>query len=126
MTDGWAFIDTATYWDAGVKKVGEYGMVEFLSDRTSRDLTTRYRAGKGIAGYAMPDRYFVIRVKSKIQNEAVFALYDDIAHEVLFDEGNLLRFHDLLAIFSLTDKTGNIVDMAKKRIGAENDTGRGQ
>lgn len=116
MTEGWAYIDTGAYWNGGLNKIGEYGMVDFLSDRSSRSLTRQYRRGIGLAGYMMPDRYYVIRVKSKTKDEAVFALYDDLAHEVLFDAGLLTDFADQLTVFCLTDDEDDIVAMAKRRL----------
>lgn len=116
MTNGWAYIDTSIYWNSGCNKIGEYGMVDFLSDHMSRSLTRQYRNGEGLPGYMMPDQFYVIRVLSKTKDEAVFALYDDIAHDVLFDEGAYMNFIHKMLAFAMTDKTGDIVEMAKQRL----------
>lgn len=116
---GWAHIDIAQYWEKGENKVGSYGKVDFISDRTVRRLTIQYREGVGYPGHYMDIRYYVIRVQSRIMSGSVYALYDDKDGVVLFDRDNLFDFTDALDILLLCeDKVGNdIVNMAKERNG---------
>lgn len=112
----WAFIDTAAYWDAGLNKVGTFGKVDFMSDKWTRDLTERYRNGKASPpGIFMPDNFFIIRVKSQIQDEWVYALYDDAANTILFDHPNVYDFCDRLDIYLISiSQMNDLIEMARR------------
>ena len=117
--NGWAFIDTERYWDKGTNKVGEYGMVDFISDETSRRLTRQYRKDYTNDGRYLDLNYYVIKVQSKTKAEQVIALYDDNAHAVLFDSCSMEDFLLRIDLYLRFDDSKDIVAMAKKR--CEND-----
>lgn len=113
--NGWAFIDTERYWDKGTNKVGEYGMVDFISDDVSRRITRQYRKEYTNGGRYLDINYYVIKVQSKTKAEQVIALYDDNAHSVLFDSYSMDDFLIQMDVHLRFDDSKDIVVMAKKR-----------
>lgn len=115
MSKPWAYIDTATYWLPGTRKIGSYGKVDFVSDQVARSLTETYRSTYTDNGRSLDLNYYIIKVMFQGDGTEVLALYDNINHDVLFDSISIPEFTFKLETWMKFDDSNDIVQMAKRK-----------